>query len=135
LNADDDEICKQNTSSAYIIAYMIIKINSPSSGGNIVRTNSRASPPRTVLDAASMTLAAAAAEHRSTSSLASMVLFFFDPGDVGGDIHRLFFSSAFKFNEELWMKSFDSESFVDVVSVPDDRRARSTAPHAATKCA
>jgi hypothetical protein len=84
-----------------------------------------------------MTLAAAAAEHRSTSSLASMVLFFFffDPGDVGGDIHRLFFSSAFKFNEELWMKSFDSESFVDVVSVPDDRRARSTAPHAATKCA
>ena len=92
---------------------MIIKINSPSSGGNIVRTNSRASPPRTVLDAASMTLAAAAAEHRSTSSLASMVLFFFDPGDVGGDIHRLFFSSAFEFNE-LWMKSFDLESFVDV---------------------
>jgi hypothetical protein len=85
-----------------------------------------------------MTLAAAAAEHRSTSSLASMVLFFFffDPGDVGGDIHRdFFFSSAFEFNEELWMKSFDSESFVDVVSVPDDRRARSTAPHAATKCA
>jgi hypothetical protein len=82
-----------------------------------------------------MTLAAAAAEHRSTSSLASMVLFFFDPGDVGGDIHRDFFSLVFEFNEELWMKSFDSESFVDVVSVPDDRRARSTAPHAATKCA